>query len=163
MRIIFVDVEASGPAADSGPLELGAAWISDNVVKVRSSLIRPRPSWPLSAWSPQSAAVHGVPLDALASAPEADEVAETFGELFAGSILVSDAPQYDQRWFDKLFGSRGPQLRDFHHEAASRFGPNSNALDRLNETLARSPAPHRAGPDARRLARAWLEAGRRMG
>lgn len=91
-------------------------------------------------------------------------MADVFAGLLRGALVLSDAPEVDQRWADRLFEGRSPSVRlaDFHVAAAERFGGLSHAMDRLYETLARTPAPHRAGPDARRLAKAWLEASRRM-
>jgi DNA polymerase III epsilon subunit-like protein len=161
--IVFLDFEASGLSPDSWPVEIGVAWISDNEIRVPSSLIRPRPEWPMSAWSAESAAIHGIPLDALASAPSAEAVAQDFGRLLSGARVLSDAPAFEQLWLDRLLAKPGPRVEDFHRVTHERFAGNANALDWLSETLTRTQAPHRAGPDARRLAKAWREAGRRLG
>jgi DNA polymerase III epsilon subunit-like protein len=71
MKVVCIDIEASSLATNSSPIEIGVAWISDMEIKVRASLIRPRPAWSQSAWSPQSAAIHGVPRAALEAAPDA--------------------------------------------------------------------------------------------
>jgi hypothetical protein len=160
--VVFIDLDASG--LDKGPcaIEIGAAWISDGEVRMRSSLIRPRPEWPASAWSAESAAIHGVAPDALSSAPTADHVAYDVRHLLGGATILSDSPTHDQMWLDRLLGRPGPRVEDFHLAAHERFGANADALKALNDNLARTPAFHRAGPDAQRLANAWREAGRRM-
>lgn len=162
MILTFIDFEASGLGPDSWPIEIGCAWISDGAPKARTSLIRPRPEWSLEAWDLQSAAIHGITLETLAAAPEADAVVAAFMSTLDGATLVSDAPEFDQFWLDRLLDRAGPTIRDFHHVAHRLLGGNPNALDWVYETLARTPAPHRAGTDARRLAKAMAEGLKRL-
>jgi len=161
-RLVFIDFEASGLGRDGWPIEIGCAWISDGAPRVRASLIRPRPDWPMAAWSAESAAIHGITLAMLAAAPEADAVVAAFAPVLADATLVSDAPAFDQRWLDALLGRPGPRVRDFHVVAHELLGGSANALDWVYETLARTHAPHRAGPDARRLAKAMAEGLKRL-
>lgn len=162
-KLVFIDFEASGLGPESWPIEIGCAWISDGAPKVRASLIRPRPDWPMAAWSEESARVHGVTIAVLAMARDADAVVEDFGPLLFGVNLVSDAREFDQFWLDRLLGRPGPRIADFHDTAHRLIGGSAHALDWVYETLARTPAPHRAGPDARRLAKAMAEGLRRLG
>lgn len=163
MQFMFIDFEASGLGRDSWPIEIGISWIADNSVCVEASLIRPEADWPISSWSAESAVVHGIALAALAAAPLAETVAARFTGLMSGALVLSDAPEYDQRWLDRLLSTLptppGITLRDFDAAAHGVFtGP---ALDALYERLNLTRAPHRAGPDAARLARAWLAGSRR--
>lgn len=159
---LFIDFEASGLDRHSWPIEIGAAWIEGEglgrTVQVWSSLIRPERHWPMSCWSEHSAAVHGIPLDELRRAPRAEEVAREFLRLAGGSVIVSDAPEFDGRWLGRLLDSvdhnRQVEVRDFDALAFARF--KALQLDRVYERLARIRVPHRAGPDAQRLARGWL-------
>lgn len=161
MRPVFIDFEASGLGEDSWPVEIGVAWLAGNQIEMRSSLIRPRPEWPASEWSPESAAIHGIPREALNSAPSADAVATEYAALLAGRLVLSDARLYDERWWRRLAVLLDPVqdvvIRDFEVTAFASFRRSPHALDVVLETYTRTHAPHRAGPDARRLAKAWLE------
>jgi hypothetical protein len=53
---IFVDFEASSVDADSCSIEVGVAWIADDIVRSGSSLIRPQTYSNRSAWSSASGA-----------------------------------------------------------------------------------------------------------
>ncbi|MBU2359980.1 MAG: hypothetical protein KKB02_13795 [Alphaproteobacteria bacterium] len=75
---VFVDFEASSLDADSWPIEVGVAWISDGTVHSWSSLIRPETHWKRSAWSAASAQVHGITLSDLDTAPSAYGVAHEY-------------------------------------------------------------------------------------
>jgi DNA polymerase III epsilon subunit-like protein len=165
MRIVFIDFEASGVSPYSWPIEIGCAWIADGEARSRASLIRPDPHWPEDAWSPQSAEIHGIPRSALDAAPPAAEVAAAFLPLLRSARLVSDAPEYDQRWLDRLVAvtpeSAALRIADFDILAHSSFA--TRALDWVYESLNRSRAPHRAEADARRLARAWMAGARAAG
>ena len=155
--IIFLDLEASSLDADSWPVEVGLAWLVEGRVEVRSSLIRPDPSWSMRAWSPASAEVHGIPLAELRQAPLAAEVARWIAGLIGDATVVSDAPEFDARWLARLYETEGglilPLVRDFDVLVAARC--DMAATRRVYAALDRIPAPHRAGPDAARLARAW--------
>lgn len=167
MSPIFIDFEAARLGEDSWPLEIGVAWLDGDAIMVRSSLIRPHPEWPASAWSPESARVHGIARDALDTAPMAEAVAREYAALLTSPrLILADAPHYDGRWWRRLAALLDPTpdvtIKDFEVAAFAAFSESPNALDRVFETCERTPAPHRAGPDARRLAKAWREGVRRM-
>lgn len=161
MRPVFIDFEASGLGEESWPIEIGVAWIADHRIEMRSTLIRPRPEWPASEWSPESAAIHGMPREALDAAPSADMVATEYATLLARRPVLSDARLYDERWWCCLAVLLDPGqdvvIRDFEVTAFATFRRNPHALDVVLETYTRAHSPHRAGPDARRLAKAWQE------
>lgn len=133
---------------------------------VRSSLIRPDASWPQSAWSEQSAAVHRIPRSALDAAPPAWQVARDYSALMRDRVVLSDAPDFDGAWLQRLVdldnGAAPIDLRDFDAAAHRRFRRSPHALDSVYETRERTHTPHRAGPDAARLAKAWREGMRRL-
>lgn len=164
MRVMFLDFEASSLAPDSWPIEVGLAWVTDGRVEVRSSLIKPELDWSMRAWSRVSARVHGVALDELRRAPPASEVARWVAGIVGDATLVSDAPEWDLRWLTCLCetaeGVRVPRVRDF--DALVAWELTLAQATRVHAALDQLPAPHRAGPDAARLARAWL-AGRGTG
>jgi hypothetical protein len=166
-RIVFLDIEASSLDADSWPVEIGAAWIDDDEISVVSSLIRPDPDWPRSAWSSASASIHAIAEVELEMAPRAAEVAAHFAALLQGALVVSDAPAWDGYWLRRLLATLDPApriaVRDF--EVVAHVAFSHQARPTVHEYLARSRSPHRAGPDARRLAAAWragLRAERRL-
>ena len=156
--MLFMDFEACALGSASWPIEIGLARIVGRDVHMASRLIRPNTGWPLDAWSADSQAVHGLTLAELEHASPAAEVALWAAELITDRTLVADAPEYDQRWLHRLLatapGTPHPTVRDFDAMVAARRVPA--ALLRVYAALDRIPTPHRAGPDAARLARAWL-------
>lgn len=160
-----LDFEASSLSAQSWPIEIGLSWIEHGSVQTWDMLIKPEPDWGMEAWSPASAAVHGIPLDDLEQALSAAHVAEEFFNRLGRRRLVSDAPEFESRWLKRLTGALGhtevPRIADF--DAISHVLFSGYALDIVYETLARLRAPHRAGPDSARLAKAWLAASRAVG
>ena len=80
--------------------------------------------------------------------------------MIADRLMISDGRKADARWLDQLLATAGRHrempILDFDATAIRRF--DGDALDALYTSLTRRRAPHRAGPDSRRLARAWLRA-----
>jgi len=154
MSPIFIDFEASGLGEDSWPVEIGVAWLEGDAIRVRTSLIRPHSDWPSSAWSPQSARIHAIARDALDAAPTAEAVAREYAALLTGAIVLSDAPDYDGRWWRRLATLLDPapdvRIGDFEAAAFAEFRRQPHALDWVFETRERTPAPHRAGRAAPR-------------
>ena len=116
----------------------------------------------MEAWSDASAAVHGIPLAEIERAPDARLVAEKLFLVLGSRKLVSDAREFERRWLGRLTDVIGrpeaPPVLDFDVVSHALF--TGYALDIVYETLARSDAQHRAGPDSARLAKAWLAASR---
>lgn len=156
--LLFIDFEASSLAEHSWPIEIGLAHLTDDLEVVsEAKLNRPHPTWPENAWSPQSAAVHGVPRDTLNIADPAADVARwTLGQI-RNRHLVSDAPPFDRHWLARLLETVSdypvPAIIDFDALAFTTF--TGLALDKVYEILARTHVPHRAAKDAARLAKAW--------
>lgn len=158
-EIVFLDLEASSLAVDGWPIEIGVSWIDETGELVTwSSLIRPHGTWAHAAWSDESEAVHGIARSDLSQAPAAEDVAREAQDMFAGRLMLSDAPAFDGRWLDTLQATAGFEretpILDFDAVAMRSF--EGDTLDALYTSLTRRRAPHRAGPDSRRLARAWL-------
>ena len=111
----------------------------------------------MRAWSPASAAVHGIPLAELRQAPPAAEVARWVAGIVGDATVVSDAPEFDARWLARLYettdGLLVPSVRDFDVMVVARC--DMAATRRVYAALDRIAAPHRADPDAARLAAAW--------
>lgn len=156
----MLDFEASSLSLESWPIEVGLSWLEGGETQTWSSLIRPAPEWEMSDWSAQSAAVHGIAIEALLDAPTALAVIDNLFNNLAGKTMLSDAPDFEQRWLARLLNAAGrtsaPSIRDYHHISFHLF--SGLALDMLYESLERNIAPHRAGPDSARLAKAWAKA-----
>ncbi len=154
---MFLDFEASSLSPGSRPVEIGYAWFADGRVETRALVIAPRPDWSMADWSEASARVHGIGLRQIhAGVPTTAVAAET--DAFAHFDVVSDNPTWDQRWLDRLREGRAPQVRVMGLREAMRGRLDDAAGGAVVRALLRTPAPHRAGPDAGRLARAWLQA-----
>lgn len=156
---VFIDFEASSLSPASWPIEVGLAWFDGKKVVVQSRLIRPRPEWPEDDWNPASEKVHGIPRPDLEAAAFADDVATWLLASLAGRPLVSDAPEFDQRWLDQLLGRPGPQIDDFDRVVWQAFSDggdvNAGRLHRVYESKTNRPVRHRAGDDAAGLCYAW--------
>lgn len=153
----FLDFEASGLSMEGWPIEIGIATADGGHVRVASKLIRPHPDWAPEAWDPISAEVHNIGLDELIRAEEADIVARWTVERLSGRLVIADAPEFDGRWLAMLLATADidpPTMLDFDHFVGSRL-PDAG-VRRVYGALDRLDAPHRAGPDAARLAQAWL-------
>ena len=164
LRTIFLDFEASSLDPEGWPIEIGLSWIEGEEVETEARLIAPHEDWPMSAWSEKSAAVHHISLDLLrAEGAPAAEVAGWYLQMTEGASVVSDAPEFEQRWLRRLLETlpgvdiQGQLARiEDMHEVVGRMLDDAE-LDRFYERLERSKAPHRAGPDSARLARALLK------
>ncbi len=157
---VFIDFEASSLSQFSWPIEVGIAWLEGKRVVSESKLIHPRPEWPEDDWNPVSEEVHGIPRADLDGANSADDVVSWLLEAIAGRTLVSDAPEFDQRWLDRLLGGPGPQIDDFDRVLWMAFSHEDGTIapGRLNKAyknrLTRQTI-HRAGDDAAGLCYAW--------
>jgi DNA polymerase III epsilon subunit-like protein len=154
--LVFLDFEASSLSDHSYPIEIGCAWIQDDRVVQRASLIRPDPTW-TPDWSSESACVHGIRRDALADAEPAESVARRFATLLAGRTIISDAPEFDGRWLGQLLDllPRPTSLRVVDFDGIVHVVMSHEAQRAAYASLARAASPHRAGGDAARLATAW--------
>lgn len=154
--LLFLDFEASSLSEASWPVEIGFARVVDGRVEEASAIIAPAADWSMTDWSATAAAVHGLTIEQVrAGCPAAAVAAGT--DHFAGFIVVSDNPRWDQRWLDRLRAGRPRiEVHGLRQVAGSRLsGP---AADMLAMTLLRSASTHHAAEDAARLAVAWRAA-----
>ncbi len=157
---IFIDFEASSLSLESWPIEVGMAWLEGRKVVIKSRLIIPRLEWDPNDWNPKSEKVHGLQYSTVTtSGSDADKVSDWLLDIVRENTLISDAPEYDQRWLDRLLGRPGPQIVDFDQAAWDAFSdggnPVSSRLARVYKTKVNRFTTHRAGPDAADLAYAW--------
>lgn len=163
-QIAVLDLEASALGTGSYPLEVGLALVRGpaRTIATASSLIRPAEAWLRDGlWSDASAAVHGISLDLAVSLGQAVEQDCDWLNALLGSrtIVATDAPRYEQDWLDTLFKAAGREqqftLYNFEILTADFSSDQHRQLAYL---LSRAPVPHRAGPDALRLASKLMEA-----
>ncbi len=156
---VFIDFEASGLSSKSWPIEVGIAWLDGRKVITQSKLIKPRSDWSMADWSSKSAEIHGIPRQEIEAADDADTVTHWLLEAVGRRVLVSDAPEFDQIWLDRLLGRQGPKIEDFDQLVWSAFSDdglvNPGRLHRIYKALSQSETVHRAGDDAAKLCRAW--------
>ncbi|WP_089885365.1 hypothetical protein [Citreimonas salinaria] len=160
-HIAFIDLEASGLRPGSWPIEIGVAWLEGRKVIMHSSLICPRPGWSDDAWSEQSATVHRISRAELEEAPGADHVARWFLDLVGDRTLISDAPEHDGRWLERLLGERREiiLLHDALWQAFSDDGEVApGRLHHAYKNLRLNKPAHRAAEDAAAHAYAWRAA-----
>jgi DNA polymerase-3 subunit epsilon len=156
----FLDFEASSLASNSWPVEIGISRVVDGAVVTESHLIKPHPDWEDEGWSVASAEIHGLSRAHLeAEGLEASEVATWFQERNIG-LAITDNPEFEQRWLIRLLATNPPfppvHLLDFDSYVRMSL-PDAAAVSRVYRAMdAQGPPPHRAGPDAERLATAWL-------
>lgn len=162
--LVFLDFEASGLGLGTWPIEIGLCRINaDLSFRTQSRLICPHASWDPTKWSRDSQMIHNIDRVDLDTAPAAETVARWALEELRDAVVVSDAPDFDLPWLDTLLATidkeRAVQLHDFDEMMFAVFGRAgaSRAFAYLEDTY----VPHRAGPDAQRLACAWLAAARR--
>jgi hypothetical protein len=102
--MIFFDVEASGLHITSYPVEV--AWVSHDLLRGWSALIRPALSWGELDWNAESGRVHGISrhqLDMVGIDP--CEVAARLNADLASAEVLSDSPGTDGRWLQTLYGA----------------------------------------------------------
>ncbi|KQI69167.1 hypothetical protein AN189_06235 [Loktanella sp. 3ANDIMAR09] len=158
-RLIFIDFEACSLSEGSWPIEVGLAWIEDGTVQSWSSLIRPDLGWDPDAWSDDSAHIHGISRSMLNKAPLASDVALQVMDQLHGKLAVSDAPAFDHAWATRLTETVGIVPTTFVDFDSVLGALCQGDMARLNDVFAHLETihtPHRAGPDAARLARAVL-------
>ena len=158
-RFVFLDFEASGLGPQSWPIELGVSWIAPDLkVHTYSNLVRPSGDWAEDGWSPESAAVHGIPRRDLDAAPSVDVVARDFLTILGNRIALSDVPGLERFWLETLLEAaqlvNTVEIRDFKVTMSKTF--SSAVMDHVFAQRTLDGITHRAGADSRRLALLWL-------
>ena len=163
-QIAVLDLEASALGTGSYPIEVGVALVRGpaKAIAFGSSLIRPAEVWLRDGvWSATSAAVHGISLElAMNQGHEVECVCDWLNAVLRSrTIVATDAPRYDQDWLDTLFKAAGREQQFTLYNFEILTGDFSSDQHRqLAYLLSRAPVPHRAGPDALRLASKLMEA-----
>lgn len=160
-EVVFTDVEASSLDKGSFPVEIG--WCLDDDVGPDSFLISPSGEWDTEfGWSPISQAVHGLRLNALyRDGIDVHEAVQRMEAVFAGRVVVSDNAAFDDHWIGMVYeAARHPRswtvtpLDDVYRLAAAAGHVDAATFVRAIQAVeAIHPHPHRAAPDAFRMAR----------
>lgn len=161
--LAFLDFEASSLDEQGWPIEVGVSWLTDQGgIESHTKLIRRHRSWNLSAWSKQSEQLHGISIEQLEKEGiQPDEAAEWFVSVTESRRIGSDAPEFEGRWLGRLLRTsmrealvvkQVARIADFYDLIFPML--RGAELDAFFERLARQPAPHRAGPDSARYAKA---------
>lgn len=162
-KIAFLDFEGASLYADSFPIEIG--WCGVEPANARSMLIKTHETWTTRTWSPDAEAVHKISRETLAArgvdAGEAWAIAERW---LKRARVFSDAPSWEQHWLNELATAAGkrcsikvsPVEELWGSIARQRKMEPSRLLALIGQARQTFKAPHRAGPDAARLAKITL-------
>lgn len=102
--MIFLDVEASGLHFTSYPVEV--AWVSHDLLRGWSALIRPAAAWGELDWNPESGRVHGISRHQLIMIGlDVHDVAIRLNADLAEGKVLSDSPGTDGRWLQTLYAA----------------------------------------------------------
>jgi hypothetical protein len=162
-QVALLDLEASALGSGSYPIEVGVALVrgSTRTIATGSALIRPDAAWLRDGlWSGASEAVHGISQDyAIRKGLPPRHVCDWLNNLLGSkTIIATDAPRYDQDWLDTLFQAAGRDQRfTLYNFEILTADFSSDQHRQLSYLLRRAPVPHRAGPDALRLASTLME------
>lgn len=159
--LAFVDFEASSLEHDSYPIEVGVALVEHpHSIETWSTLISRTTSWRLAGhWSKKSQRIHGIAPEQLAEAPSARSVMMQLNTLLSAiGCAYCDGGDYDRAWLGSLSKAAGIEPEFTLREVDDLLNHRSGAEKAMRDHLAMSAAPHRAGPDAARLAGAILAA-----
>lgn len=162
-RIAILDIEASALGVGSYPIEVGVALVrgGPHPIEAGAKMIRPIGVWRESGlWSSASEAVHGLSFETLEQhGHDPGDVCDWLNTLLGQmTIVATDAPRYDQDWLDTLFdaANRRQQFTVYHFDVLTHdFSADQHR--HLSYLLRRAPVPHRAAPDALRLATKLIE------
>jgi DNA polymerase III epsilon subunit-like protein len=164
---VFLDIEASGLAADCYPIEVGWASVDGaGAIVTDAMLIRPPEEWLVrGAWDPIAQQLHGISLDDLLRVGKYPmDVAQRMNERLRGRILYSDSA-YDGDWVQRLFEDANERMA-FEMALKSADTLIVELADRLaigdldytaaeREAARRAPRTHRAAADATYWATLW--------
>lgn len=146
--MIILDVEASGLAPESYPIEV--AWQHRfNPAKFDSFLIKPAPSW--LYWDTYAEDhIHHISRETLASCGiSIVEAASRLNASLNGMTVYTDAPPYDRRWIAELFRTASIEQAFKVQDVLLLLPPTQEGayLRRFNLT----PVTHRALEDVRQI------------
>lgn len=150
-----MDFEASGLGPGSFPIEVGVCrWTEpDDPFLTWSSLISPHPNWlAQGTWAGEAQDLHGIDIDSLQSGLNCTGAVENLNAIVGGHIAFFDGGSHDLNWLGMLRRGSDVQLNLRYGDFNMLISSMSHAQrSRYSDFKSSTPAPHRAGPDARRL------------
>ncbi len=160
-EVACLDIEASSIESGSFPIEIG--WCVDDERPPESFLVSPAPGWDTTfGWSPISQALHGITLDDLRrDGIDVRSAVDRIEAAFAHRRVVSDNPDFDDFWLSLVYEAAGMSKAwsighvEDAYRAAVRANPvaTTTFVRALHAVERAYPHPHRAGPDALRMAK----------
>jgi hypothetical protein len=135
----FIDLEASGIAPDSYPVEVGVV----GPVWRYSSLIKPVHYW--TYWDYDAQDMHGISRELLLSVgADPDDVAQKLNEKLDGELILADSP-LDRFWLEVLYEASSFEPSFEISNLYSYLSAGDAGLFRKHLQVAKA---HRALPDA---------------
>jgi hypothetical protein len=152
--ILIIDIEASGLYSDSYPTEI--AYGDPFSRNIESYLIKPTTFWQGLYWDPEAEKITGITKEKIANAVPACDIAKLIAPILnKADIVLSDAPEWDQRWLNMLFDSGGihitPKIESFHR-FVNQINPSAEY-----RFLENNLPVHRAEADVRILMECFIE------
>lgn len=156
---VFMDCEASGLRSHSVPVEIAVAFADG---RTEAMLVRPTADWLEHAqWDPTAEKIHKIPREEIMAAPTVEQVIVWLDRVIQpGMHVLSDNPSYEAMWCQRLYKAAGRdlpfQVLDWSSlmnglfQAAQATQAQASAI--MERVAADYPAPHRAAPDALRMA-----------
>ncbi|AEF05113.1 hypothetical protein [Alteromonas naphthalenivorans] len=154
---IILDIEASGLAEPSYPIEIGF-YKSDS--DSFCTLIKPAAHW--NYWSAEAEKLHGLSQDIITHRGRSTRaIAHELNRLLAGKTVFSDGWVVDFTWFNKLFYDAG--IASTFRLSAIETIMTEAMIDIWDQTkqdiiAELGIARHRASTDAKAIQKTWLRA-----
>lgn len=124
----IIDLEASGLASNSYPIEVGLALTPGNRF---CALIKPVDEW--EHWDQQAESVHGISRDILLKMGRpVTEIAAKLNQLLGSMTVYSDAWSVDNNWVITLFAAA--RMKKTFNVSALEMIMNERQIDVWNET-----------------------------
>lgn len=142
-----IDLEASGLASDSYPIEVGIVLGTGQSFE---ALIKPLPHW--QHWDMEAEAIHGITREQLdKDGQNIQTVCHQINQLCAGKTLYSDCWAHDARWLNLLFTEAGVKM-NFQCSPIETFFDEADLVNWIEYkhefSRASNITPHRALNDA---------------
>lgn len=145
--MIILDIEASGLALESYPIEV--AWQHRfNSAKHDSFLIRPAPQW--LHWDDYAEKhIHHISRESLQEGIDVREAAIRLNSALSGEDVYTDAVSYDLRWMKVLFRAAGIEM-EFKMLCVELLLEPAK-VGSFKAKMSKSTVVHRALPDVRQI------------
>lgn len=148
--MIIMDIEASGLAPESYPIEI--AWQHrSNPTLSDSFLIKPAEEWKFWDQYAEDQIHHISRSDLDANGISVAEAAKRLNFALKGKTVYTDAPEYDRHWIAELFRRTGIERSFEIRSVFTLVPPSKEAAYRRH--FVQSPIAHRALADVKQIIR----------